>query len=440
MQAQSPRPVRTFTIGFHEADYNEAEHARAVARHLGTDHTELYVSPEEAQAVIPRLPEMYDEPFGDSSQIPTYLVASLARAARHRRAVGRWRRRAVRRIQPILPRRSGSGRASHRGRVGSRLGGAWHPGGFARGLGPSAGDRPAGASEDVTCGPHRRPDAQACQCAGRALLGGDVPQPGLQLGPAWRDPAVRPRNLERCSLPDHELPAQAGFVERMMYLDARTYLPDDIMVKVDRASMAVSLESRAPFLDHRVVELAWRVPTRAQAQARPGEVDSARHARSSRAARAGGAAQDGLRGTDRFMAAGPAQGVGGGAARCRLDSREMAFSIPPRSGGSGTNTRAAGGTGSILCGTCSCSRRGWLDDRCAIAISLGVFVTDLCSCASAPADADIGGPIRLGTWPSRADQLCRPRPLHPPPRYRGVRAVRAGIRGVALGQPCLSNG
>jgi asparagine synthase (glutamine-hydrolysing) len=259
MQTQSPRPVRTFTIGFHEADYNEAEHARAVAQHLGTDHTDLYVRPEEAQAVIPRLPEIYDEPFGDSSQIPTYLVASLARqhvtvalsgdggdelfGGYNRYALGQriWnalapvpaglRRSVARGIQSVPPETWGSvlGTAQRllprRARVAQ------------------IGDRM-----------HKLANVLAVRSAGalyRSLVSiWDPP------GEILRDV----REIETVLTADHDLPSQAGFVERMMCLDTRTYLPDDIMVKVDRASMAVSLESRAPFLDHRVVELAWRSP------------------------------------------------------------------------------------------------------------------------------------------------------------------------------------
>lgn len=255
MQAQSSRPVRTFTIGFNEKGYNEAEHAKAVASHLGTDHTELYVTPQQAMNVIPRLPSMYDEPFADSSQIPTFLVSQLAREhvsvslsgdagdelfsgyTRYLVASGMWnkisavpaplRKLAARGITALSPRtwNTLTGWLPH-SRAGSHWGDKLHKG--ARVLDSKSID---------------------------ALYLGLVSQ--------WSDPAsVVINSHEPDTLLTGLSPVLPGLdsVERMMALDAVTYLPDDILAKVDRAAMSVSLETRVPFLDHRVVEFAWRMP------------------------------------------------------------------------------------------------------------------------------------------------------------------------------------
>jgi asparagine synthase (glutamine-hydrolysing) len=255
MQKQSSRPVKTFTIGFHEKGYNEAEHAKAVARHLGTEHTELYVTPQEAMAVIPRLPAMYDEPFADSSQIPTFLVSELARQhvtvslsgdagdelfsgyTRYTVASNAWsklartplslRRAAARAITSVPPQTwSALGNLLPSSRFRHRLGDKLH-----KGAGVLASTSIDGLYHGLVS---HWPDPAQLVIDGRephTLLNGNSPQlSGL-------DP-----------------------VERMMALDLLTYLPDDILVKVDRASMAVSLESRVPMLDHRVVEFAWNLP------------------------------------------------------------------------------------------------------------------------------------------------------------------------------------
>lgn len=255
MQAQSSRPVKTFTIGFHEAGYNEAEHAKAVATHLGTEHTELYVTPQEAMAVIPRLPTMYDEPFADSSQIPTFLVSQLARQhvtvslsgdagdelfsgyTRYTATAGMWRK--LSRLP--LPLRSAAARS-----ITAVSPDAWSA--MARmlsskRLGHRFGDRL-----------HKGAGVLGCRTVD-ALYHGLVSH--------WNDPAQlvigghEPPTLLTGLQPD--LPGLDP-VERMMALDLVTYLPDDILTKVDRAAMAVSLESRVPMLDHRVVEFAWRLP------------------------------------------------------------------------------------------------------------------------------------------------------------------------------------
>jgi asparagine synthase (glutamine-hydrolysing) len=258
MQAQSARPVRTFCIGFHDDAYNEARHAAAVARHLGTDHTELYVSPEDIAPVIPRLPAIYDEPFSDSSQIPTFLVSALAR-------------------QHVTVSLSGDGgdelfggykRYLAWGKVWNRL--KWLP----------RPVRQAASWSLNRLSPQQWNHLAACLGRGASVnglnfVGDKVHRLGRILSAedsfcryqaiqsVWESPemalqgAAEPVTLlrDRCRGTDF-----SDFRRHMMFLDAVTYLPDDILAKVDRASMAVSLEARVPFLDHRVVEFAARMP------------------------------------------------------------------------------------------------------------------------------------------------------------------------------------
>jgi asparagine synthase (glutamine-hydrolysing) len=253
MQAQSGRPVKTFTIGFKEAGFDEAAHAKAVAQHLGTEHTELYVTPAETRAVIPLLPTLYDEPFSDSSQIPTFLVSQLAR-------------------QHVTVSLSGDGgdelfggynRYSWAPRIWKRIG--WAPGFVRQGL--------AGLIQGVS----PQVWGNGIQAMGRLFPGmRDMPNPGdkahklaetlrarnpeniyFDLVSHWKNPPVLGATPPRPEVMD--LPG--AFAERMMFQDLTTYLPDDILAKVDRASMGTSLEARAPFLDdHETVELAWRLP------------------------------------------------------------------------------------------------------------------------------------------------------------------------------------
>jgi asparagine synthase (glutamine-hydrolysing) len=256
MQKLSARPVKTFTVGFHERDYNEAEHAKAVARHLGTDHTELYVSPAEAMDVIPRLPGMYDEPFADSSQIPTHLIAALAR-------------------QHVTVALSGDG--------GDELFGGYDryllTQGFWSRIAGIPGPIRAVAGRVLTLIP-----AEAWTGLGTAASGllpramrlqrlGDKVHKGASMLSSetldelydymlsmWRDPsAVVIGSGDPPGIAQAQLGTLDG-VERMMAQDMLGYLTDDILVKVDRAAMAVSLETRVPLLDPEVVSFAWRLP------------------------------------------------------------------------------------------------------------------------------------------------------------------------------------
>ncbi len=251
MQAVSPRPVRTFTISFREGRFNEAGHAQKVARHLGTEHTEMLVTPEAALAVIPRLPHIYDEPFADSSQLPTLLVSELAR--RH-----------------VTVALSGDGGDEIFGgylryQWGHTLWAAAQriPLSLRRLLGRMA--ESAGSDE----GPMRwLPFRDPFHVRHRLHhLGQVIPVETqddlyLRLVSFWTSPEhVVPHSESRLAslMPDSPF---TGIRERMMLLDTMNYLPDDILVKLDRASMAVSLETRVPFLSADLFRFAWSLPVR----------------------------------------------------------------------------------------------------------------------------------------------------------------------------------
>ena len=259
MQAQSTAPVRSFSIGFEEAGYDEAPHARAVAKHLGTEHTELYVSSAHALETIPRLAEWYDEPFADSSQIPTFLVSEMTRrhvtvalsgdggddlfAGYNRYCLGAemWRKLGW---MPLAARKAVAGMIRAMPVAGwDRLAGL-----LPRRLAPPQTGDKAHQVADIL--------ALADSAAVYRRLVSQWRDPGLLLpgvvephGPLWDEAVVR-------DLPD--------LVPRMQFLDLVTYLPDDILTKVDRASMAVALEARVPILDHRVVEFAAHLPLAAR--------------------------------------------------------------------------------------------------------------------------------------------------------------------------------
>ena len=259
MQAQSSRRVKTFTIGFDNPDYDESAQAAAVAAHLGTDHTELTVSSAEAIATVPLLPAVYDEPFSDSSQIPTLLVSQLARKEvtvalsgdggdelfggynRYTWCPSIWKR--IHR----LPRR---GRLTAAAALRLPSHGTWSAlFGMARPvLPPRLRHRDPGAKIDKIADVL---GAESLEDTYRRVTSHFQDPLALVLG--TREPLTvltDPTTWAVLSDP----------VSRMMYLDTVTYLPDDILVKLDRASMAVSLEARVPMLDHRVVEFALRLP------------------------------------------------------------------------------------------------------------------------------------------------------------------------------------
>ncbi len=264
MQQQASRPVKTFTVGFEEKAFDESSHARAVAQYLGTDHTELFVTSTEAQAVIARLPAMYDEPFADSSQIPTHLVCCAAR-------------------QKVTVALSGDAGDELFGgykryfwgpRIWAKV--DWLPYAVRKAIGVAISFMPVAGWDALSQAVNaaQRDGSGIVQAGDKAhklatrLMGvRNADDLYLSLVSEWQDPAqvVRGAGAALQELPSLLVdPVPANGVRegslRMMYRDTLTYLPDDILCKVDRAAMAVSLETRVPFLDHRVAELAWQLP------------------------------------------------------------------------------------------------------------------------------------------------------------------------------------
>ena len=256
MQTNSEVPIHSYSIGFKESDYDEAIYAKEIAKHLGTKHTELYVSANDALEVVPKLPQLYDEPFADSSQIPTHLVSKMARDHvkvalsgdagdelfggynRHVKAPFLWQimsscpknlRSSLSKIITLFP-------SSFLNQLGKVIPGSYKTSFLGHKLHRFAERLNSVNNEDDLY---------------------------FSFISEWTNPEQIVLNSKEPKSFLHEKnlwPKMNSFQERMMFLDSMTYLPDDILVKVDRASMGVSLETRAPFLDHRVVELAARIP------------------------------------------------------------------------------------------------------------------------------------------------------------------------------------
>ena len=254
MQKQSAAKIKTFSIGFDDAEFNEAHHAKLVAKHLGTDHHELYVTPQQARDVIPKLPTIYDEPFADSSQIPTFLVSELAKQKvtvalsgdggdelfcgynRYNLGYEAWKKF---RYMPLRLRLLFSATIRRTPVSAFRVLNTFLPQRFKSSV---ISDKMLKLADILTL-----PSANEFYYA---------------LISVSNDPtATVLRSEEDFSIIDSEIYDENSldFREKMMLWDCLSYLPDDILTKVDRASMAVSLESRAPFLDHKLVELAWNL-------------------------------------------------------------------------------------------------------------------------------------------------------------------------------------
>lgn len=256
MQSHSSRPVKTFTIGFHEDSCNEADFANKIACHLGTEHTELYVSSDDSLAVIPNLPTLYDEPFSDPSHIPTFLVSQLAR-------------------QHVTVSLSGDGgdelfggytRHTWLKQIWQKIG--WWPLPLRKTLSDiirflSPRQLHIFLSYLPSISRFHAPVYKAYRLA--ELIRADAPAALYDICIShWQnDDGVVVGGKSAFNMLSNKIPNRLDLLnmsEKIMFMDSVTYLPDDILVKVDRAAMGVSLETRVPFLDHRVVEFAWSLP------------------------------------------------------------------------------------------------------------------------------------------------------------------------------------
>ena len=259
MQNISNRPVNTFSIGFYDNNYDEAKYAKAVAAYLGTNHTELYMTSEDIRNVIPQLPQIYDEPFADSSQLPTFLISELTR--RH--------------VTVSLSGDAGDemfcGYSRYNWVGNIQKNSKYMPKGFLTFLSKAITTFSPQKLDNISEYIFRYlPENKKIKRIGQKaykladILKADNPEEiYINLMSNWKQPsnivigAEEPLTIlnERAGWPSFN-----DFEHQMMYIDIMSYLPDDLLVKVDRAAMAVSLETRVPFLDHKVIEFAWKLP------------------------------------------------------------------------------------------------------------------------------------------------------------------------------------
>jgi asparagine synthase (glutamine-hydrolysing) len=255
MQAQSTNPIKTFTIGFNENEFNEAQFSKKIAAHLGTEHTELYVSSKQAMEVIPKLPDIYDEPFSDPSQLPTFLVSQIAKKHVKVALSGDggdelfcgYNRYVMSKkfsiLYSLLP-------LSLRKIIGFSL--------------KSISSKNLDYLSKFLPNAYQYPEfGNKVYKGANALKAETIHDLYCILGSNWKNPTEIAINSKETSTLLNKLKFQLGELDnqqQMMVLDFMTYLPDDILVKVDRASMASSLETRVPFLDHKLIEYVWRIP------------------------------------------------------------------------------------------------------------------------------------------------------------------------------------